>query len=69
MRVVIVKYKKNGMIKVYGSLEAFLDLHPEYAATRDKINYRISRLKENYEDDSVRITRHTVIKRNRKKKT
>jgi hypothetical protein len=66
---VLVKYKKKGMIKVYGSLEAFLDLHPEYVENRDKINYRISQLKEDYEDENVKITRHTVIKRKREKQS
>lgn len=72
MRIVIVLRKNNGKQEVYTSVLAFMedneDLCEKNGYTQAKINEKISRRKEPFEDDNIKITRADIIGRKMKRK-
>ena len=62
MRVLIAKFEGN-RLEAYSSLTPFLKQYPQYKGLKNKIDYRMSRLKEPYRHPEFTLLR-LKVKRN-----
>jgi hypothetical protein len=60
MRIILFTNKQTGEVECFSSLKPFFKKYPSFVEVSDKIDYIMSRKKEPYETESIKLQRVEV---------
>lgn len=60
MRVILFTNKQTGEVECFSSLKPFYDKYPQFEAFSDNINTYLSRKKQAFETDEIKVQRLEV---------